>query len=185
MSIWLVFDGHLNPPVSALYRKSNNNKICEIKCESNASQQIRIKSQSNMGMARIWLAFDLAVLTVFGGAFTRTATHDFHGAQPFSSSSVSSTGTSTVPLGHRQTNNPSFAMKVGVPDAKIEVPRGKNSAMRHVASHGIFSTRHRSQRPISFVCVICVPHSDATNGLHVLSWRRPYNRYYSCLTCFW
>ena len=158
--ICLIFDEHLigiwwafKPAVSALYRKSNNNQICEIKCESNASQQIRIKSQSNMGMARIWLAFDLAVLTVFGGAFTRTATHDFHGAQPFSSSSVSSTGTSTVPLGHRQTNNPSFAMKVGVPDAKIEVPRGKNSAMRHVASHGIFSTRHRSQRQISFVPV--------------------------------
>ena len=88
--------------------------------------------------------------------------------------------------GHNQTNNFSLAMKVGVPGPKIAVPRHEYSAYRHNAPHG---KCHRhvidpKLRPISFVCVICVPHSDATNGLHVLSWRRPYNRYYSCLTCF-
>ena len=54
-------------------------------------------------------------------------------------------------------------MKVGVPDAKNEVPRDEYSAMRHVTSHGIFLTRHRSQRQILFVPVFCVPDSDVTN----------------------
>mgnify|MGYP007008018521 CR=1 FL=1 len=85
-----------------------------IKSKSNAYQmrikyailnahQMQIKPQSDGDLIRIWcaferriwFAFDLVVLAVFDVAFTRTATNDVHGAQPFSCSSVSPSCTTT------------------------------------------------------------------------------------------
>ena len=111
--IWFTFDGHLT---GIWFDPAGKRALPQmpVKCGSNPNQmrikyailnahQMQIKPQSNGDLIRIWcafergiwFAFDLVVLAVFDVAFTRTATNDVHGAQPFSCSSVSPSCTIT------------------------------------------------------------------------------------------
>ena len=156
---------------------------------------MHIKCKSNPNQMGIWFAFDVHLkggfdshLILWSWLYSMLRLHEQQRTMSMerSHSLVHQSAHHVQSPGHNQTKNFSLAMKVGVPGPKLAVPRHEYSAYRHNAPHGKCH-RHAidpNGQSRSFVWFLLHIRMRLTVCM-VLSWRRPYNRYYSCLTCFW